>query len=187
MERLIQRGAVVYDIGANVGYYTLLASVLVRAEGRVLAFEPLPRNLAYLRRHIEMNRLLNVSVIPMALGDRPGVASFREASDPSMGSLAEDGSLTVQVGSLDDLAGRALIPDPTIIKMDIEGGELAALKGAQALLTRCRPRVFLATHGIEVHHACCDLLSTLGYQLSSLDGKPVALTDEVMATAGAPG
>ncbi len=187
MERLIKRGAVVYDIGANVGYYTLLSSVLVGAEGRVLAFEPLPRNLAYLRRHIEMNRLLNVSAIPMALGDRPGIARFRTAADHSMGSLAEDGSLTVQVGSLDDLAGRAVIPEPDIIKMDIEGGELAALRGAQTLLARCRPRLFLATHGSEVHHACCNLLSALGYQLSSLDGKPVPLTDEVIATAGDPG
>jgi FkbM family methyltransferase len=186
MERLLRPTAVVYDVGANVGYYTLLSSALVGPKGRVIAFEPLPRNLDYLRRHIEINRLQNVTVMPTALGERLGVAHFREAADPSMGSLGEDGSLTVQVSSLDDLSARAQIPDADVIKMDIEGGELAALKGAQALLARRRPLVLLATHGIEVHRGCCDLLSALGYQLSSLDGEDLALTDEVMATAGHP-
>jgi SAM-dependent methyltransferase len=55
--RSIPVGAVVYDLGANVGYYTLLAAMLAGAEGKVFAFEPLPRNLEYLRRHLVLNRI----------------------------------------------------------------------------------------------------------------------------------
>lgn len=184
VERLIRSNAVVYDVGANVGFYTLLSSVLVRPSGQVVSFEPLPRNVAYLRRHVEMNRLHNVTVMPIALGERSGVARFREAADASMGSLCEDGSLAVQVESMDDLVARALIPEADVIKMDIEGGELAALRGAQALLARRRPVIVLATHGAEIHDQCCRLLTGLGYDLTSLDSRAIASTDELLATSG---
>src|SRR6266436_706615 len=71
-EELVGPGDVVYDIGAHVGFYTLLASVLVGHTGRVVAFEPSPRNLAYLRRHLAMNRLNNVTVVEGAVYDHDG-------------------------------------------------------------------------------------------------------------------
>lgn len=55
-ERLVRPGQVVWDVGANAGFYTLLASRLVGSTGSVVAIEPLPRNLSYLRRHLELNR-----------------------------------------------------------------------------------------------------------------------------------
>ena len=61
----IQRGYVVYDLGANVGFYSLLASVLVGSDGQVFSFEPAPRNLGLLRRHLELNRVKNCSVLTL--------------------------------------------------------------------------------------------------------------------------
>src|SRR5574341_673203 len=67
--REIKKGDVVYDIGAHVGFYTLLASELVGPSGQVIAFEPLPRNLGYLHRHLALNSCKNVTVIEAAVGN----------------------------------------------------------------------------------------------------------------------
>ena len=84
---LARRGGVVYDVGANVGFYTVLSSVLVGDEGAVYAFEPVPRNLGYLRRHVEMNGLGNVRVMDVAMGEAEGVVTFSLASNASMGHV----------------------------------------------------------------------------------------------------
>lgn len=62
-EKLVKRGDIVFDIGAHVGFYTLLASELVGKNGKVLAFEPLPRNLSYLKRHLKLNNCQNVEIL----------------------------------------------------------------------------------------------------------------------------
>src|SRR3989304_1382083 len=75
-EANLRPGAVVYDIGAHVGYYTLLASVLCGPSGKVFAFEPSPRNLSRLRWHVSANGCRNVIVFDNALSDRVGSANF---------------------------------------------------------------------------------------------------------------
>uniref|UniRef100_A0ACD5GZU7 FkbM family methyltransferase n=1 Tax=Desertifilum tharense IPPAS B-1220 TaxID=1781255 RepID=A0ACD5GZU7_9CYAN len=71
-------GMTVFDIGAQAGFYTLLASHLVGKQGRVFAFEPLPRNLAYLHQHLAINHLENVTVIEAAVAETSGVAFLRK-------------------------------------------------------------------------------------------------------------
>ena len=66
----------VFDIGAHAGYYTLIASKLVGGSGHVVAFEPAPRNLRYLRRHLSLNHVSNVTVLEVAVSDRAGVGRF---------------------------------------------------------------------------------------------------------------
>jgi hypothetical protein len=73
-ERLVAPADDVYDLGANVGFYRLLASVLVGAHGHVFCFEPLPANVAVLKRHIEINRLTNCTVLPFAVSASDGEA-----------------------------------------------------------------------------------------------------------------
>ncbi len=183
LETLIRPGHVVYDVGANVGFYTLLSSVLVGPSGHVVAFEPLPRNLAYLRRHIELNRLGNCTVLPLGVARRSGRSRFHEGTNPSTGSLAATGGLEVSVCSLDELLTASAIPKPDIIKMDIEGGEADALRGSIRLLADCRPLVLLATHGAKPHADCLALLRELGYKLKSIDSRTVEATDELLAAA----
>jgi FkbM family methyltransferase len=135
LERMLRPGQVFYDVGANVGFYTLVASALVGPTGHVAAFEPQPRNVEYLRRHIELNRIRNCRVLPIALGERPGRARFQRAGHPAMGSLASAGELEVEVASLDELVSRGVIPEPDVIKLDIEGGERLC-SGARGRLWR---------------------------------------------------
>jgi FkbM family methyltransferase len=178
--RAVKPGSVVFDIGANVGFYSLLASVCTGHQGRVLAFEPVPRNITYLRRHMEMNHLQNVEVIEAAVSDRTGESSFEEGRNPSIGRLEPSGRLHVRTVALDPLVEAGAIPPPDIMKIDIEGGEADALRGARRTLEVYRPDLFLATHGRHVHEECCALLSTMGYEIRVLGDDETR--DELIAT-----
>jgi FkbM family methyltransferase len=167
----VKPGMVVYDIGANVGFYTLLASRLVGPSGHVYAFEPLGRNVSYLERHVNLNRLSNVTIIKAAVSDVNGLARFRE-SHPAMGGLSAAGELEVETIQIDSQNFR--IPD--VMKIDVEGAEQSVLRGSIDTLRRHSPIIFLATHGLKAHHACVSLLSDSGYELTEL-----ASPDELLA------
>lgn len=177
----VGQGDVVLDIGAHVGFYTLLSSVLVGASGRVFAFEPVPRNLLFLKKHLELNGIANVTVIEAAVSNRSGVTYFEEKSQSSMGCISETGNLTVNTVTLDEMAMNKQIPAPDYIKIDVEGAEMSVLRGAQALLKNAHPTIFLATHGQEFHEASCSLLSSLGYHLRAIDGQDASCSDEILA------
>jgi FkbM family methyltransferase len=172
MQRLfrerIRPGATVFDVGANVGFFTLLASKLVGDSGRVYAFEPLPRNLDFLERHVRLNELANVHVEALAVAATSGEAHFRIARHASMGGLAEGGDLRVVTASLDELiaSGRVLRPD--FIKMDIEGAESDALRGAARLLAGGPLTIALSTHGWQQHENCRAILTDAGFNVQLL-------------------
>jgi FkbM family methyltransferase len=172
MQRLfcehIRLGATVFDVGANAGFFTLLASKLVGDSGRIYAFEPLPRNLDFLERHIRLNELANVHVEALAIAATSGEAHFRIAQHASMGGLSEGGDLRVVTASLDDLiaSGRATRPD--FIQMDIEGAESDALRGAKELLAGGALTIALSTHGWQQHETCWATLTDAGFNLELL-------------------
>ena len=180
-ERLVRPGSVVYDIGANVGYFSLLASVLAGPEGQVVAFEPLPRNIHYLHRHIKLNRLRNILVIEAAVADQKGTAHFELGASSAMGHIAQDGEIEVQVVSIDRLLDEGRIPPPDVIKVDVEGAEYGVLRGARHLLEKRRPLLFLDTHHRKAHHFTLALLDELGDRFEILDGKTMAETRELIA------
>lgn len=179
----VSPGAVVYDVGAHVGFYTLLASELVGPGGRVIAFEPLPRNLYYLQKHLSLNNCRNVTVFEAAVLDTKRLVRFAEGPNSSMGFVSEQGCIEVRAVTLDESFVKGEVPRPDVIKIDIEGGEYGALNGAKRLLAEFHPVVFLSTHSSEVHKQCCDLLETLGYRLSSLTGDDIQNTDELICAA----
>lgn len=160
--REVQPGSVFFDVGANVGFYSLLAALRVGA-GRVYAFEPLPANIVFLRRHLELNGIRNVEVLQLAISDREGTAPFARETTRAMGKLEAGGNLTVEISSLDQLIADARVAPPDCIKMDIEGGEFRALTGATRCFREHRPKLFLATHGKTVHDDCCRLLTSWEY------------------------
>jgi FkbM family methyltransferase len=176
----LKHGTVFYDIGANVGFYSLLATRLV-TPGKIYAFEPLPSNVWYLRRHLELNETSNVEVLDLAVSDRTGTAFFEEAACRLMGHLAQEGTLSVRTATLDSLLFEEKISPPTVVKMDIEGAELPALRGATECIRRYRPVIFLATHGRQVHKACCQLLESWRYECQPLGGPSVENRGEVIA------
>ena len=180
--KAIPPGGVVYDLGANVGYYTLLSAVLVGPRGRVFAFEPLPRNLEFLRRHLSLNRIDNATVIEAAVADRSGTARFEEDASTSKGRIGAQGGLEVRSIALDELVARERMPRPDLFKIDIEGGEFLALQGARRILTESHPVIFLSTHSGKVHKECLAFLESLGYRIVPIDRRPLERSRDVLAT-----
>ena len=159
----LKPGSVFYDVGANVGLYTLLAATRV-APGRVYAMEPLPANVGYLRKHLTLNGMRNVDVLELAISDQAGTAHFEAEETRAMGRIGTRGSVVVQASTLDALLREGRLAPPDFIKMDIEGAEFLALQGARECFVRHQPKLFLATHGRDVHDSCCKLLNSWGYQ-----------------------
>jgi FkbM family methyltransferase len=183
----VRPGDVVFDVGANAGFYTLLAALRSTPAGQVIAFEPLPQNARYVNQHIQLNRLTNVRVIEAAVGDFVGQGRFAVHQKNAEGRLSADGEMNVRVVSLDQLRADGEIPVPNVMKIDVEGGELAVLQGARRLLTQAHPTIFLATHGDAVHHQCCALLRSIGYRVEPLgSADSVETTDELVASWQAP-
>jgi FkbM family methyltransferase len=180
-EQHIRPGATVLDVGAHVGYYTLLAAALAGEGGRVHAFEPNPQNADFLRRHVRINGLRHVRVEQAAVSDRAGTARFDFGTGSGTGHLAEGGAIEVRTIRLDDYCAEHGLT-PAAVKIDVEGAEISVLHGARQTLERHRPVIFLSTHGADVHAASLAFLRGLGYRLSPILGGDVETTTEVLAT-----
>jgi FkbM family methyltransferase len=164
MARELKKGGTFYDIGANVGFYTLLGSFCV-APASVFAFEPLPVNVEFLKRHLSINHVQNVQVLQLAISDQTGTARFRSEPTGAMGQLDSCGDVDVNMSTIDNLLALREIPPPDCIKMDIEGAECKALIGARECFQLHKPVLFLATHGKDIHDRCCDLLESWKYKV----------------------
>ena len=145
MRPLLREGCALLDIGANIGYFTLLAASLVGASGRVIALEPLPDNCELIRLSIAANGFANVALHQHAALDREQACAFQ--LDGSDASLVEDAGAADAVATsvaLDDLLADE--PRIDVVKMDIEGSEARAWRGMRRLIARHRPVVFTEFH-----------------------------------------
>jgi FkbM family methyltransferase len=148
LKQHVRRGDVVLDLGANIGYYTLLFADLVGPEGRVFAFEPDPTNFDLLTRNVRRNGCANVVPVAAAVGERGGTLRLYLCEDNRGDHRAYDSgdgrpSVEVDVVRLDDYL-RDFDRPIAFVKMDIQGSEAAALAGMAGLLRR-NPRLKLAT------------------------------------------
>jgi hypothetical protein len=118
------------------------------------------------------------------LADSDGTARFGGGSGSGTNCLQENGELEVRVRRLDDLAEELGLA-PQHLKIDVEGAELAVLRGGERLIRRYQPTIFLSTHGPAVHAACCGLLAAWGYGLSPIVGGAVATASEILCRRAA--
>jgi FkbM family methyltransferase len=179
-ERIVRPGDVVFDIGAHVGFYTLLAARLVGMPGKVFAFEPLPENLAYLKQHLALNRISNAEVFAAAISDRSGLATFDRGPSRSEGRISSHGESSVRVACLDQMVADGELPLPDCLKIDVEGEEACVLNGARLVL-QARPRIFLATHGALVKAQCHAILCAAGYTVELIENDPTHGQSELFA------
>lgn len=177
--RLAQRSGICFDIGANVGQYTLL---FARYSRRVYSFEPLPRNIRYLSETLESNNIRNAVIVPMAVSDTTKLSYFKEGANCALGRLDSSEGLPVVSVSCDDFASFFHVV-PSLMKIDVEGGEMAVLRGAKKLLLEHKPSVLLSTHGSELREECLRFLRKLDYQ----SVQPIDVADADRATEFAVG
>jgi FkbM family methyltransferase len=172
--KLATRAAVTVDVGAYVGYYTLIAAH-ANPTGRVFAFEPLPTIHKRLIRNIELNQIKNVECVPVAAGETDREASFFhiDAELPTSSSLSFEfmrptGDLvssSVQVTTLDRFAADRGITRIDLLKIDTESTECSVLRGMAKTLERDRPDVFCEVlQGRADQAGLAELLGPLGYR-----------------------
>ncbi len=148
----VRRDAIVLDVGANVGWWTVpLARRVGPAGGRVIAFEPVPANRARLEWAIDANAVRGtVQVVPVALGESAGeLGMWLKSEETGAGSgtaalVTGEGAshLRVPVTTLDQWAIQHALERCDLVKLDIEGAELMMLRGAERVIARTRPLIF---------------------------------------------
>lgn len=176
LSRHLAAGATMYDLGANVGFFTLVAAALVGPNGHVVSFEPSPRNAAALRRNVELNGLSQVIVREAAVSDVVGEASFDVAGDDQSGALGRGGSIVATTTV--DVEVRRTGCVPNVIKIDVEGAEDLVIAGMPATLDAHQPIIICEIHTDRPSfaHAVPRALATAGYTLEWLEGDAVVGT-----------
>ena len=177
MRKELKEGDVFFDIGANVGYYSILASKIVGKTGAVVACEPVIRNLSYLQRHVDLNKAGNVRILAFACSDENSTARFSLGPNSAMGQIVmgedertgNDDAVLVPTVTLDKIAEEMNLT-PDVIKIDVEGAELGVLEGGRGILTQKKPTIFLSTHSTELRESCLSLLHDIGYNPEALIG-----------------
>ena len=174
----VRKAATVVDVGAYLGIYGMLAARATGSPRRVWAFEPNPESYRLMTRNVAENGFDNLVSSPLALSDRAGTARFHLApGNRTASSLFEyagdhDAAVEVETARLDDVLAPDVIVD--VVKMDIEGGEVAALRGMERLLPSVQS-LFVEYNPQALEAAGCgrddlaDVLSRSGFQLWAID------------------
>jgi len=147
----LKRGDTFIDVGAYIGYYSVLARTIVGESGKVVSFEPNPESYEILRRNIELNRYANVVAENVALSDEEGTLKLfiGRAKDSSSLFLAEGVDekryITVRVTTLDNYCQSHGIA-PNFVKIDAEGAEYKILKGFEKTINAYHPKLLIEVH-----------------------------------------
>lgn len=177
VSRLAREGTVFYDVGASLGFYSLIAA---RQRARAFAFEPDAVNAECVRRHARLNGLEDfVQVVPLAVFSHSGqlgmtvtdrdrghaMALVNPAAGPEDGNGSDGGSFPCV--TLDEFSDTHA--PPSLVKIDVEGAEVEVLRGAANLLARHRPKIVCEVHSPENLEAIRGLLLQSGYRMTLLD------------------
>jgi len=173
----IQPGMTVYDVGANIGYISLMAARLNGPDGNVFSFEALPANLERLEQNRALNQLeQRIRIQPAAVVAGSGPVTFFMHHSGAMGKAQgsagreEQYQQKIEVNglALDDFVYRQSQPLPNLVKMDIEGGEGMALAGMARILKEAPPIFLIELHGEQAARSVWEQLSANGYSLHEM-------------------
>lgn len=143
------------DVGANIGLMSIEASKAVGSQGKVYSFEPHPKTVKILRFNIDLNSIKNIDVIEKGIGSKSGEAKIYDRWDVNRGgasllsSNSEQDSYDIQIVSLDEVLENVKVD---MIKIDVEGFELEALKGAKKILSSKTPPILIVECTLETEH-----------------------------------
>jgi len=178
----LQKGDVFYDIGANAGFFSLVAAHCVGENGSVFAFEPLPSNAKAIEEIFTINNLTNCHLVRVAVTNHIGQVSFSTSDDNSTAHITSvSGRIKMDTFQVPALTLDEFIqtsPLPNLIKIDVEGAEHLVLKGAEKLLNGAnQPKIIVEVHTQNNNDFLWDFLTNLGYRLFSLKREPLKRSD----------
>jgi FkbM family methyltransferase len=178
----LKAGDTFYDIGANVGFFSIIAAKLVGDTGKVYAFEPGEGNAQSVRHNAELNNFSQIEVIAKAVSDRSGAGQLLLAKYSGGHTLAVAdappdlaGEVTVDLVSIDDLIAQNKIQPPNFVKVDVEGAELDVLKGMIETIKTYQPTViYEIDDGDRVvyerkYRALADFFERLNYRVTQIE------------------
>jgi FkbM family methyltransferase len=174
---LLAPGAVFYDIGANVGFFTVLGARLVGPGGTVVAYEPVHAYADALERNVELNGLGNVVVRRLAVAEAPGRRELELGATETTARLVPPGAASttwVEATSL-DAELRSGLPAPDVVKIDVEGAEVDVLDGMAETLRHHRPVILCEMHGRNREAGA--RLRAAGYALRVVDHEAASLEE----------
>jgi FkbM family methyltransferase len=190
LHALIQPGAVIFDVGANIGYVSLLLAKAAGENGHVYAFEALPENVDLWHKNMALNGMeTRLSLFAGAVTQSAGPVRFLVHTSGGMGKAAGSAGrtdkyqsvLTTPGISLDEFVYEQGNPPPQVVKMDIEGGEVLALPGMRRILAEARPLMLMELHGPESSRVAWETLTTAGYKICWMRrGYPVVASLEAL-------
>lgn len=185
--RHLASGGTFVDVGASVGFFSLLGARLVGTTGHVVAFEPQPAAVASIGRNVEVNAFANVDVVQAAVGRAKGELFLRGVGTATayLTEAAGSGGIRVQVMSLDTYFEHQGGHEPDLVKIDVEGHEHDVLLGMRSLLAGARPVVVIECHGTP--SPLLDVLEEAGYTVSIVGStKPASDAPESSHLLGTP-
>lgn len=169
--RYLQCGDVAFDIGANVGIFSIVMGRATGHQGGVVAFEPVPFNVARLKENLERNLLRHVRVQPIAVGKSEDEMAIHLASDSAYHSLgpvekpfSSERTLTVPVRKLDDMWRELGGPKVKFLKIDVEGAEADVLSGGVEFLRTCQPVVLIEANSTFHLERLMERFTALGFE-----------------------
>jgi FkbM family methyltransferase len=196
----ISPGDVVFDIGANVGFFSLIAARAVGPQGAVHAFEAVPECAREVERNARRNGLRNVRVHALAVADVDGTIELLRSRHPGGATVSQvdrprdfTEALTVPATTLDRFVARGGVRPPNVVKIDVEGAERSVLTGMAGLLRDARPVVVCEVDDRDPARAAAKLdevsgiLTAKGYSVRTLapsyEGSPSTVL-HLVATPG---
>ena len=153
-----EAGDYVVDAGAFTGDTAVLFSTSVGSQGRIYAFDPVADNLDVCRLNFSRPGYENITLLPYAVGECNVDAPTVRLSEYSPGYRASTSDAPIPMRRIDDLIGDGTIPRIDFLKMDIEGSEMAALRGAESSIRRFRPKL-----AISIYHKPNDFFEIINY------------------------
>ena len=162
----IKKGFVVLDIGANVGLHSYYISRHFK-NITLYSFEPFPANAKYIKDMISVNKITNINLIEMAVGQNTGRSYFDTSINNHQGHIAEQGQLEVSVTSLDDFLQEQGL-QPNFIKIDVEGAEAEVLNGFKKTIAPLYPTIIVEVHNEIQAKKVADFFRPFDYTLCKL-------------------
>ena len=166
---------VFYDIGANIGFFAVLAARLVGSSGRVYAFEPNPACSSQVRRNADLNGFSHVEVVEAAVSSTSGHARLRLGGTNLSSAIAGESEPGIDVAliSVDDFMRDKSPRPPALVMIDVEGAEIEVLRGMRETISRHRPVIMCEVHwiGEQFLKYCAEHLTPAGYTVRPLDGR----------------
>jgi len=171
--KLIKKGNVSYDLGANNGIHTLLMAKLVGSTGKVISFEPIDDNIKEIESNYSLNNLSNISIADFAVSNYTGTTVFKLGLHNKQGSLTGINNqggreINVKVTTLDDFIEKGN-PAPDFMKIDIEGAESDALSGMEKHFSKVKPMVIVELHSKEQDKKVGEFFKRQGYEVYRLE------------------